>query len=901
MPDVFHEAADELGFLCDPEFAMSYRDPCPWPDCVFNEQVHAVYNASFTSVVQRRAHHPSVFGYVLSNEIGFGADGAAAQAVFVELYHFAKAFDPVRPCWFADGVEPTQLNFSALGCRDGQLDTDDLCFMDVFVPTSNWGKTPFAPPYVIPEHIGSGVPAAELPVPMLLHEAFDARTFPRLESNLQAFEGGMLKAGKWLNGSIERMRTLGVLEENAAWALASEKRYNLHMKTYLESCAPLHRSICFSADADCRGCTDRLDPAVSGYEWWLVCDIALIRFAQSQSRLISNSNRYQGFDWIAASNGLIGGHANNPKAKPGISNATLRSVQNELVLLVKDPVVLQGTGRRPGEFVPIEVLLANWTFMQTPQWFGKHARLSWAAGVVGGPALSNGTSSVSEISIAQGEIAPVAVFGVSVPPVATAATIVVSVTLDISGDLVAANEWSLAVFPETVARECQVPVFAAPELLHAAQQVCSNALAVPSSLAAQSSPFVLLRHGGLSEEDVTAISRSGGFGVSMNPGSGSWPVCDHSPVGSVGLATVAFTQPWWIASGTTGTLLYNTSLARMLGFAEAHSILDYGWMSVVEGGQAYVLDGLAADSASAVHIRAIPSGGVYATQLEYETTVSNTALVWEGQITSELGGSQGKGGRFIVSGLNLLNSSGLTPWLVTEPVADFAFDKLVSYAVSEIASGRTKPFPADTARSQQRQSVVDERETKTCNISGSFCPAGSEVACQKPVPNGGICNGNCLITTAVCLQEDAVLDALYPRLLATKKRSRMIGVIYAPEPGAGPANHSFCPPPASISPVGTLKLVASGAVATLDPVNGSTWLRLPMPKTKLKAGVYWIGALFESDITCFSVTVPAGGHPPMGPGSADAYIDRSFASGPLAQWTPTAGGGGFTVYATTRP
>jgi len=95
--------------------------------------------------------------------------------------------------------------------------------------------------------------------------------------------------------------------------------------------------------------------------------------------------------------------------------------------------------------------------------------------------------------------------------------------------------------------------------------------------------------------------------------------------------------------------------------------------------------------------------------------------------------------------------------------------------------------------------------------------------------------------------------------------------------------------------------MASGTVATLDPAVGATWFRLPMPQMKLKAGVYWIGALFESDVTCFSVTVPAGGHPPMGPGSADAYIDRSFASGPMAQWTPTAGGGGFTVYATTRP
>ena len=186
--------------------------------------------------------------------------------------------------------------------------------------------------------IASGVPVGELPVPMLLHEAFDARTFPRLESNLRAFEGGMLKAGAWLNSSIDRMRVLGLLAETDDWALASEKRYNLHMKTYLESY--------------------RLDPAVSGYEWWL------------------------GFDWIAASNGLIGGHANNPTAKPGINNVTLRNVQNEVVLLVKDPAVLQATGRRPGEYVPIEILLANWTFMQTPQWFGKDPQLSWAVSVV---------------------------------------------------------------------------------------------------------------------------------------------------------------------------------------------------------------------------------------------------------------------------------------------------------------------------------------------------------------------------------------------------------------------------------------------------------------------------------------------------------------------------------------
>ena len=55
-----------------------------------------------------------------------------------------------------------------------------------------------------------------------------------------------------------------------------------------------------------------------------------------------------GFDWIAASNGLIGGHANNPRAKPGISNGTLHNVQphrspaGELDIYTDPTVVWQG-------------------------------------------------------------------------------------------------------------------------------------------------------------------------------------------------------------------------------------------------------------------------------------------------------------------------------------------------------------------------------------------------------------------------------------------------------------------------------------------------------------------------------------------------------------------------------
>ena len=161
-------------------------------------------------------------------------------------------------------------------------------------------------------------------------------------------------------------------------------------------------------------------------------------------------------------------------------------------------------------------------------------------------------------------------------------------------------------------------------------------------------------------------------------------MCGQSVIGSVGLTDVAFAQPWWISGGTTGTLVYNTSLAESLGFltgaAQGHGgdLLDYGWMAVVEGGQAYVLDGLDAQYASStIHIRAIPAAGVYGAGFQFETTVANNVLLWEGQIAAvastaerrssfgEFGGNRGgnnsnsaqtingKGGRFLVSGLNL--------------------------------------------------------------------------------------------------------------------------------------------------------------------------------------------------------------------------------------------------------
>lgn len=123
----------------------------------------------------------------------------------------------------------------------------------------------------------------------------------------------------------------------------------------------------------------------------------------------------------------------------------------------------------------------------------------------------------------------------------------------------------------------------------------------------------------------------------------------------------------------------------------------------------------------------------------------------------------------------------------------------------------------------------------------------------------------------------------------------MVGVIYDTDEGG--ANQSFCSAAVSADPG---RLVAKGTITTLEATD-AMWQRLPMPPTQLKAGTYWIGALFEADVTCYSLTAPDGGAPSIGPGSKDAYAARTFASGPGTgsdlSWTH--GQGGFAVYATT--
>ena len=414
MPEEFFEAADELGFLCDPEFAMNYGYPTAWGSPV-TPAVKEVFNRSFASVVQRLAYHPSIFGWVLSNEIEWptaclppAAGAAACNATcgapcsppqFVELYRYANQFDPTRPCWWSDGVSGMS---PGLSCRNGADSADKYCFADMMVAQSGWGHTN-NPDFE--RGSGLGPTWSDMPVPYILHEAYDGRTFPRLLTNLEAYTvGGMFKADVWLNSSIEKMQQLGLLQQNDLWSLASELEYTMRLKSFVESY--------------------RLDNAVSGFEWWL------------------------GFDWLGSSNGIIGGHEEAWRPKPGIDNETMRTVHAPIVLLARDPVTLQSTGVYPSQTVTAELLLSNWTFGGFPSW-NAGARVEWTVqteasdGDAKLPAFANGSHPLAAYMIPQGQTQTVANISFQVPAVAKASKIALHAQLKIGETAAASNVWRI--------------------------------------------------------------------------------------------------------------------------------------------------------------------------------------------------------------------------------------------------------------------------------------------------------------------------------------------------------------------------------------------------------------------------------------------------------------------------
>jgi hypothetical protein len=876
MPEEFFEAADELGFLCDPEFAMNYGYPTPWNSPV-TPAVKEVFFRSFASTVERLAHHPSIFGWVLSNEIEWPsaclppAAGPAQHSTatcnatcgapcsppqFVELYRYANQFDPTRPCWWSDGVSGMS---AGLSCRNGADSADKYCFADMMVAQSGWGHTQ----NVQIEHgSGLGPTWSEMPVPYILHEAYDGRTFPRLLTNLAAYEvGGMFKANVWLNSSIDKMQQLGLLEENDLWSLASELEYTMRLKNFVESY--------------------RLDNAVSGFEWWL------------------------GFDWLGSSNGIIAGHGEAWRPKPGIDNETLRTVHAPVVLLARDHVTLQSTGVYPSQTVTVELLLSNWTFGGFPSW-NSVALIEWKVQIETSDGdnkqpTSNGSHPLTAHTVPQGQTQTVTNISFQIPAVATASKIALHAHLKIGESVAASNVWRIPAFPHPVApRHCAVPVFADTHLLNATRQICSNAQEVSSSqpFVTPSTSFVMVTDN-LRSDVAAAAHHNGGVALIPNVPQGNFPVCAVNPIGTVPSFTHFAGQTWWFVAGQVGTVVYNTTLTKAFGDASSQQFMDMGFTSVVQRAQGFTLDDV---NETVVHVRSIPSN------IQADSTVTeihDNALVWERPFkgpsaaadygVSDSNSPSGPPGRLIVSGLNIFDAKLPGQLRVGEPQTEFVFRSLLEYAMHQ-----TKPASSSSeqATTREKPSQQTPPPSPLCSKVESFCEVGSTFACSAIAHqvSPSICNGDfaciqpsSLLNSTINFSQpgNTVLDAIWVFVRpndARNKDSQIRGLLYTSSSLAGPktllANGS------SVSPF--LNWTFNG----LDPVGAATWVKLPMPTIQLSKGmssetVFWAGMVASKDCTCFGRARGASS-PPLGPSAPDAYVKIADGA-PIGPWTPGVG------------
>mmetsp|Transcript_104058 Transcript_104058/g.190592 ORF Transcript_104058/g.190592 Transcript_104058/m.190592 type:complete len:1211 (-) Transcript_104058:50-3682(-) len=638
LPTEFFEAADELGFLVDAEFPMTYdygcTGSCPGRPLVeVTSAVKLVYNESFASFVKRYSHHPSVFAYVLSNEVIWDATN---QVQFAELYRFAKDFDPDRPCWWSDGAVATETitpdDIAHVGCKGGKNISNEFCFADILVTQSAWAHTPSS------SDAGSGLPG-NLSKPSLIHEGADQRAFPRLQEQTDALSDGPMRpmVMALFDEPIKDMARLGLLAENEMWAIASEKLYTLTMKTYLENWL--------------------LDAATSGFEWWT------------------------GFDWFATANGLYAGDQNNVLPKPGIDNLTIAAVQSEVAILVQKPAAFQNKGYEAGQLVSFDLLLSNLTFAGHPHWGVSSPWFIWEA-AIGESVFARAAVELPVGCVPQGELMPVVKASFMMPNVAGPETVNVKARVSVGGALVANNQWQLGVFPRSspAGSACGLPVYvSSAQMLPEVKEICSEAQMLPTSgVPTGDSAFVVLVDSSfaIKKELIEASNKVGGVLIFLSPAKdGHFPVCEDPAQGTPRPVPTQFRQAWWMGTGTVGTLVYNNSeLTEGIG-----EFLDFRWQELVDGSLAYNLDN---SSYVKVHIRSLPVFQAFS--VKSFSQIHNLALLWEARLPNIQRGFGEGAGRYIVSGLALQDSPG---HIRQTPQAKFMLQRLVKYAAKLAAQG----------------------------------------------------------------------------------------------------------------------------------------------------------------------------------------------------------------------
>ena len=631
---------------------------------------------------------------------------------------------------------------------------------------------------------------------------------------------------------------------------------------------------------------------------------------------------------LGASNGVIAGQENAWRPKVGIDNGTLRTVQSEVVLLIRDPITLQSSGLYADgtSSTAVEVLLSNWTIGGFPSWGAAGAaELSWTAQTASGDKpFASDSRTLAPGSVPQGQTHTVANLSLAIPVAELDAGAASVVTLElkiIAGDaLVATNSWRVPAFARPPPpRACEVTVFAEARFLDSAKMVCSNAVGLPAELPSQ--PFVVLTNS-LSGEVADATRRVGGTALLLNPQQqGQFPVCAASVIGTVPPPFEHNAgQAWWFVAGQVGTVVYNTTFTKVLADASDQMFMHMGFTSVVAKAQGFVLDGLQ-NRGVLVHIRSIPVDIVADSS---ETLIHDNALIWESEIPAAGSGDDDwdnvdepgvtAPGRFIVSGLNLMEEGQPGRLRVGEPQAEFVFRSLVKYAVQLASSQRptvTVTIPAaGTAPRPQQSTVGTGARPPLCSRVSSICTTGFGAPCEAVAAATAptICNKLQAVITpttryyaASDVGTNASLAAIHVFVEPNDVRNKdaeLIGVLYSSPSLDGPK-----------------QLVASGTAVKpfmnwtfngLQPVGKPAWVRLPMPALSLPAAatgiknnstVLWLGVLASKDMTCFGAAKGATS-PTLGPLAPDSFAGPApFDKGaPTSAAVWTAGGSSFSAF-----
>ena len=239
MPPEYYDACDEIGVICNAEFDIPYFPYVPSAS-IWKKRAPAdtdpgpaleTYKREWEAMVKQYRNHPSIFSWVMGNELGY----ARGNPVFLQL---GRDFQQI-----AHRLDPTRCFIDSDGGVEGYMMTPggDRDTVAYYTPGLNTLGNP------VGKVVAFKPPKPEKPV--IEHEAGNFTTFSRpdladqFQHNIKPY---------WLTAGMAKLKKLGLLDEADQWAEKSEQLYLLCHKYSVEAL--------------------RKNPYTSGYHWWLFQD-----------------------------------------------------------------------------------------------------------------------------------------------------------------------------------------------------------------------------------------------------------------------------------------------------------------------------------------------------------------------------------------------------------------------------------------------------------------------------------------------------------------------------------------------------------------------------------------------------------------------------------------------------